>query len=87
MIDLNWFKIYSYEKEAEYVLRVAEWHEASDGRGIGQLARSRSNYKMLNYILDEWMPWYKTSYDFTYVDINRYIFIIILSYANVKYLK
>lgn len=26
---------------------------------------------MLNYILDEWMPWHKDDYDFSKIDINR----------------
>ncbi|KAK3716248.1 hypothetical protein QZH41_018049, partial [Actinostola sp. cb2023] len=50
---------------------LADWHEASDGRGLGQLERCRKNYKMLNYILDEWMPWHTSNYDFSTIDVNR----------------
>ncbi len=70
----KFFKAKGYEKEAEYVQVIADWHEASDGRGMSQLERCRSNYKMLNYILDKWMPWHRTVYDFGTLDINRYFF-------------
>ena len=62
-----------YLVEAEYVQVVADWHEAWDGRGITQLQRCRKNYAMLNYLLDEWMPWHRQSYDFLFIDINRYV--------------
>ena len=43
--------------------------------GLSELERCRKNYAMLNMILDEWMPWYKTCYDFSTIDINKYIYI------------
>ena len=61
-----------YNLEASYVRTIAQWHEASDGRGLSQLQRSRYNYQMLNFILDEWMPWHRENYDFSTIDINRY---------------
>ena len=42
-----------FDQEAEYILTVASWHEASDGRGLSQLDRCKSNHQMLNYLLDE----------------------------------
>ena len=60
-----------HEKEAEYVKIIASWHEASDGRGVSQLNRCRANYTMLNYLLDELLPWHKACYDFSSIDINR----------------
>ena len=57
--------------EAEYVEIVVNWHEATDGRGLSQLQRCRYNYRMLNYILDEWIPWHNDNYDFSTIDINR----------------
>ena len=59
-------------QEAKHVQLIANWHEASDGRGLPQLQRSRYNYEMLNYVLDEWMPWHTEKYDFSTIDINRY---------------
>ena len=60
-------------REAEYVFTVAQWHEASDGRGLSQLQRCQYNYKMLNFILDEWMPWHTENYDFSTIDVNRFV--------------
>ena len=64
---------HGYEREAKYVETVAGWHEAADGRGINELQRCRKNYAMLNMILDEWMPWHGELYDFSSIDINRYV--------------
>lgn len=60
-----------YDMEADYVSTIAGWHEAYDGMVMPQLRRSKANQKMLNYILDDFMPWYKDYYDFTYIDVNR----------------
>ena len=62
-----------YGREGKYVRTVAGWHEAADGRGLSELQRCRKNYEMLNMILEEWMPWYKDTYDFSTIDINRYL--------------
>ena len=59
--------------EAEYICTIPQWHEASDGRGLTQLQRSHYNYSMLNFILDEWMPWHTDNYDFSTIDINRFV--------------
>jgi hypothetical protein len=64
---------HDYQDEAEFLRAVAAWHEASDGRGLSQLQRCKANYVMLNYLLDEWMPWHQVSYDFSLIDINRYV--------------
>lgn len=63
----------NFESEAEYVRTIAGWHESSDGRGLTQLQRSKFNYQMLNYILDDFMPWHREIYNFLYIDINRYL--------------
>ena len=65
---------HQHEKEAQHVELLLNWHEATDGRSLTQLQRCRYNYKMMNYILDEWMPWHKDCYDFSTIDINRYTF-------------
>lgn len=69
----EFFRQKGYCKEYEYVKVIAQWHEASDGRGISQLQRCRYNHEMLGYILDEWMPWHRENYDFSTIDINRYV--------------
>ena len=60
-----------YHTEAKYVEVISNWHESSDGRGLSQLQRCRYNYHMLNYILDELMPWHRENYDFCMIDVNR----------------
>ena len=73
-----------YTEESRYVETVANWHEAHDGRAMKtpgaadskfarQRARSKANYQMMNYLLDDYMPWHKTHYDFRLIDINRYL--------------
>ena len=65
-----------YEKEGEYINIVAGWHEAADGRGLSELERCKKNYAMHNMILDDWMPWHKTTPNFATIDINRYTLIL-----------
>ena len=35
---------------------------------------------MLNMILDEWMPWHVDLYDFSTIDINRYLCLRVVKY-------
>lgn len=67
----RFFRSRGYVAEAEYVQIIADWHRANDERGLSQLERSRANYGLLNYLLDEWMPWHRDNYDFASIDINR----------------
>ncbi len=66
-------KRHGHQREAKHVEVAANWHEATDGRGISQLKRCKYNHLMLQYILDEWMPWHNSCYDFSTIDINRYL--------------
>ena len=34
--------------------------------------RCKFNYKFLNIVLEELMPWYKETYDFSLLEVNRY---------------
>ena len=60
-----------YHEEKKYVTVVRNWYCAADERGLSELQRSRFNYEMLNYILDDWMPWYKHCHDFSLLEVNR----------------
>lgn len=62
---------HNHPVEGEYVRRVAEWHEASDGRGLSELQRCRQNYRMLSYLVMEWIPWFQDMPDYSTLDINR----------------
>lgn len=57
--------------EANYIRVVLNWRRACDERGLNELQRSHFNQKMLNYILEELMPWYQ-HYDYSYLEVNRY---------------
>ncbi|XP_078618099.1 uncharacterized protein LOC144885838 [Branchiostoma floridae x Branchiostoma japonicum] len=67
----RFFRDKGYEAEAEFVQVVADWHEASDGRGLSQDQRRQANLAMRNYILDRWMPWHEDQPDLSKIDINR----------------
>ena len=71
LLDFMEKNMYTYE--ASYIRAVLGWREACDQRGISELDRCRYNYKMLNFMLDELMPWHKQSYDFSLLEVNRYV--------------
>ena len=62
-----------YHFEASYITTVWNWRRASDERGLSSLQRCKFNYKFLNMILTELMPWYRELYDFSLLEVNRYI--------------
>ena len=66
----------SYNEEANYIRAVLDWRRARahDERGLSELQRCRNNYKILNYILDELMPWHQIKYDFSLLEVNRYVY-------------
>ena len=60
-----------HTSEARFVEVVRNWHKAADGRGISEELRSKYNTDMLNFLLEDWMPWYKEERDFATIDILR----------------
>ena len=67
----NSWKKKGYEYEARYIKVIKNWRCTSDERGLSQLTRCRFNYELLNFILDELMPWHKDMYDFSLMEVNR----------------
>ena len=61
-----------YEYEAKYIETIWNWRRACDERGLPELQRSKFNHQFLNMILEELMPWFKESYDFSLLEVNRY---------------
>ena len=53
-----------YIHDADYIRAVLGWRQACDERGLIELQRFYRNYRMLNYLLKELMPWYDDQYDF-----------------------
>ena len=43
----------------EYLQYVHNWRRACDERGLTDDQRSKYNRELLNYILDDLMPWHK----------------------------
>lgn len=63
-------KGYTYEEE--YVRVFCNWRRANDERGLTELKRCCYNHQLLNFLLDELMPWHKTTLDFSLLEVNRY---------------
>lgn len=61
-----------YTFEANYISVMMNWRRACDERGLSPLQRCRFNYGLLNYLLDELMPWHSQVYDFSLMEVNRY---------------
>ena len=62
-----------HANEMVFLTLVHNWHKASDGRGIDEDTRHLYNKQMLNWVLDDWMPWHRDNYDFSTIDVNRYV--------------
>lgn len=60
-----------YLPEEKYITVVGNWRAGCDERGLSELQRSKYNYGLLNYILEDLMPWHE-EYDFSYIEVNRY---------------
>ena len=69
----QWFKNKGYESEATYLEVVNNWHRAGDEHGLSEGERSRFNYEMLNFLLDDLMPWHRTTYDLSLLEVNRFV--------------
>ena len=63
-----------YDYEAGYIGAVLGWRQACDHCGLSEFDRSRCNFQMLAFLLEELMPWCKDTYDFSLLEVNRYEF-------------
>ena len=65
-------KGYSYEEK--YIKIVLNWRRASEERGLSEMQCCRYNYHMLNYLLDELIPWLDYhKYDLSTLEVNKYV--------------
>ena len=62
-----------YTYEAKFVQVIRNWRRACDQRGLSSLQRCKFNYGLLQLILDELMPWHSKHYDFSLLEVNRYV--------------
>lgn len=60
-----------HSAEANFVEVVRNWHKASDGRGSTEEMRSKYNHNMLDFLLEDWMPWYRSERDFSTIHVLR----------------
>ena len=62
-----------YTYEATYIECICNWRKACDERGLKELTRCKYNYQFLNLVLNELMPWFSETYDFSLLEVNRYM--------------
>ena len=63
-----------YKAEAKYIRVVNGWRRACDQRGLSEHERSKLNDNLLDYILDDLMPWHKEKRDFSLLEVNRWVY-------------
>ena len=76
-----------YTSEAQYLSVIWNWKCACDERGLADSTRSTYNHKLLEYILDDLMPWHRQEglRDFSLLEVNRYDYNMLnVSYVNVS---
>ena len=71
---ITWMKNKGYQNEAEYLQYVRNWRCACDERGLTDDQRRKFNMELLNYILDNLMPWHNDDglRDFSLLEVHRY---------------
>ena len=69
----EWCASNGYPEEGRVVKLIADWHKASDGRGLSEDSRSKANIAMLDFLLEDWMPWNKKNRDYSTLDPNRLV--------------
>ena len=68
----NWCKDNGFPEEVRVAEIIANWHKASDGRGLDEETRKKYNLAMLDFLLEDWMPWYQENKDYSTLDPNRF---------------
>ena len=67
---LNFMERKNYEFEVRYVKIIRNWRRSCDERGLSDDERSRFNQDLIEYILEELIPWYKQS-DYSTLEVNQ----------------
>ena len=50
-------------------------------RGLSQLQKCKKNYQMLNFLLKKLMPWASETYNFSYLEVNKFAFSPVYKYT------
>ena len=62
----------NHPAEAKVLRTIHNWHKAVDGRGLDETTRSNHCKDMLQWVLEDWMPYLdKEQPDYSLVDVNR----------------
>lgn len=80
----KFMKSKGYAYEAKYIQIIWDWRRACDQRGLTELQRCRFNYRFLDMVLDELIPWNKQIYDMSLLEVNRFVNTI-LNYSYIYY--
>ena len=62
-----------YHNEAKYFTVVRNWRRSVDERGLSDQQRRQFRDDFISFILEEWVPWYQQSLDFSTLEVNRYV--------------
>ena len=60
-----------HKSGARVIKRIYNWHKAVDGRGLPEKQRSLNCREMKEWLLIDWMPWFKFQPDYISIDVNR----------------
>lgn len=74
----------NYKFEADYIEVVLNWRRSSDERGLSQRLQIKYNYEMLNFLLDDLMPWHSQLYDFSTLEVNRLALHVLLHSIHIE---
>ena len=58
---------------SRYIQVIMNWRKSCDERGLNQMVRSQYNKEFLNFILDHLIPWHSEGYDYSSMEVNRYV--------------
>ena len=67
----NWCKANGFPEKGRVTEIIANWHKASDCRGLDEETKRNYNLAMFGFLLEDWMPWYQQNRDNSTLDPNR----------------
>ena len=59
-----------YHEDAKVIRLLHNWHKAVDGRGLTEEERSQHCKHLLEWIIEDWIPWTGDNPDYSLLDVN-----------------
>lgn len=59
-----------YHEDAKVIRLLHNWHKAVDGRGLTEEERSQHCKNLLEWIIEDWIPWAGDNPDYSLLDVN-----------------